>query len=126
MDKLALREPLMTHEPGCGNPMTMAERELSAFFGAVTELFGSEQAVASAEDWLRELMAGQELPASTRHWRMLTIKAAATACQSSERFRHLKSPQTLECSDRAAMRERGNFLRSQTGCLTPGETSAIW
>ena len=55
----------------------MAERELSAFFTAVTELFGSEQAEASVEDWLRELIAGNDLPASTRAWRTLTVSAAA-------------------------------------------------
>ena len=56
---------------------TMAERELSAFFTAVTELYGPEQAEASAEDWLRELMASDGLPTSTREWRTLTIAAAA-------------------------------------------------
>jgi hypothetical protein len=55
----------------------MAKRELSAFFCAVTELFGPEQAKASAEDWLHELMAGNDLPASARQWRTLTIRAAA-------------------------------------------------
>jgi hypothetical protein len=33
----------------------MAERELFAFVTAVAELFGSDQAEISAEDWLREL-----------------------------------------------------------------------
>ena len=55
----------------------MAEREFSAFFHAVTELYGPEQAEASAEDWLRELMASNGLPASDREWRTLTIAAAA-------------------------------------------------
>ena len=56
---------------------TIAERELSAFFTAVTELFGSEQAEASVEDWLCELIACNDLPASTREWRTLTVSAAA-------------------------------------------------
>ena len=56
---------------------TMAERELSAFFNAVTELYGPEQAEASAEYWLRELLASKGLPTSTREWRTLTIAAAA-------------------------------------------------
>jgi hypothetical protein len=56
---------------------TLAERELSAFFTAVTELYGPEQAEASVEDWLRELMASNGLPTSTREWRTLTIAAAA-------------------------------------------------
>jgi len=56
---------------------TLAERELSAFFTAMTELYGPEQAAASAEDWLRELMASHGLPTSAREWRTLTIAAAA-------------------------------------------------
>ena len=56
---------------------TMAERELSAFFTAVTEMFGSEEAEISAEDWLRELTASADLPATAREWRTLTITAAA-------------------------------------------------
>jgi hypothetical protein len=56
---------------------TMAERELSAFFTAVTELYGPEQAKAAAEDWLRELGVSDGLPTSAREWRTLTIVAAA-------------------------------------------------
>ena len=67
---------MANYDPTRGDLMTMAERELSAFFRAVTELFGSEQAEASAEDWLRELMASNDLPASAREWRTLTIAAA--------------------------------------------------
>ena len=55
----------------------MAERELSAFFSAVTELYGPEHAEASAEDWLCDLMASNGLPTSTQEWRALTIAAAA-------------------------------------------------
>ena len=39
----------------------MAERELSAFFRAVTKLFGLEQAEMSAEDWLIELSESDRL-----------------------------------------------------------------
>jgi hypothetical protein len=56
--------------------MTMAERELSAFFTAVTRLFGSEQAELSAEDWLHELIAIEELPTSAREWRLITAKVS--------------------------------------------------
>jgi hypothetical protein len=55
----------------------MAERELSAFIIAVTELFGPEQAERSTEDWLCELLARNDLPASAREWRTLTVAAAA-------------------------------------------------
>lgn len=77
MDELVPSKALMNRGAICGDLMTMAERELSAFFTAVTELFGSEQAQASAEDWLDELMASNDLPASTRQWRTLTVTAAA-------------------------------------------------
>lgn len=60
-----------------GELKTMAERELSSFFRTVTELYGSEQAEASTEDWLRELMARNDLPVSAREWRTLTIAAGA-------------------------------------------------
>ena len=56
--------------------MTMAERELSAFFNAVTQLFGSEQADLSAEDWLHELIETEGLPSSAREWRLITAKAS--------------------------------------------------
>jgi hypothetical protein len=56
--------------------MTMAERELSAFFNAVTQMFGSEQAELSAEDWLRELAEIDGLPASAREWRLFTAKVS--------------------------------------------------
>ena len=55
----------------------MAEREFSAFFSAVTQLFGSEQAALSAEDWLQELIETDGAPASTREWRLLTAKVSA-------------------------------------------------
>jgi|SRR5580698_1394459 hypothetical protein len=60
----------------CPDLMTMAERELSAFFNAVTQSFGSEQAELSAEDWLRELFSIDGVPASAREWRLITAKAS--------------------------------------------------
>jgi hypothetical protein len=56
--------------------MTMAEREFSAFFNAITQLFGSEQAELSAEDWLHELIEIEGLPTSAREWRLITAKAS--------------------------------------------------
>ena len=38
----------------CEGQINMAERELSAFIRAVTELFGPEHARLSTEDWLDE------------------------------------------------------------------------
>ena len=60
----------------CAGLILMAERELAAFFNAVTELFGSELAQLSAEDWLQELTAIDALPASACEWRMITTKAS--------------------------------------------------
>jgi len=54
MNQLSFGKPQNDHK-GCAQYMTMAERELTAFFGAVTELFGPEQAALSAGEWLREL-----------------------------------------------------------------------
>ena len=56
--------------------MTKAERELSAFFNAVKQLFGSEQAELSADDWLHELIEIDGLPASSRELRLITAKAS--------------------------------------------------
>ncbi len=63
--------------PGCAAAEEQAERELSAFFGAVTELFGPDEARLSAEDWMDEMNQIESLPASFREWRSITIKAAA-------------------------------------------------
>jgi hypothetical protein len=75
------------HSLTCADLMTMAERELSAFIRAVTELFGSEQARLSAEDWLDELASMDCLPGSTsRDWRAVTIAALARLAKSGERL----------------------------------------
>jgi hypothetical protein len=55
-----------------------AEKELSAFVRAVTELFGFEQAQESINDWIEEVAIvdwsnGQPSP----DWRAVTIAAAA-------------------------------------------------
>jgi hypothetical protein len=76
MNSLALHKSLKNSNPGCADLMTMAEQELSAFFNAVTDLFGSEQAEISAEDWLRELIEIDGLPASTSEWRLITARVS--------------------------------------------------
>jgi hypothetical protein len=62
--------------PRCGDLMPMAERELSAFFNAVSHLFGAEQAALSAEDWLHEVIENERLPTSTREWRSISTKVS--------------------------------------------------
>jgi hypothetical protein len=61
----------------CAGQMHMAERELASFLGAVTELFGPEQARLSAADWLdeSELMDGPPR-ATSRDWRAVTVAAS--------------------------------------------------
>jgi hypothetical protein len=62
----------------CEEQIKMAERELSAFVRAVTELFGPEQARLSTEDWLDELELKDVLPrANSRDWREVTVAASA-------------------------------------------------
>jgi hypothetical protein len=68
--------PRQPSNPDCADSMSLAERELAAFFAAVKELFGSELAELSVEEWLRELEATDDLPASTPEWQALTAKAS--------------------------------------------------
>jgi hypothetical protein len=76
MNPLARYKPSTNSDPRCADLMTMAERELSAFFNAVTQLFGSEEAELSAEDWLHELIEIDGLPTSAREWRLVTAKVS--------------------------------------------------
>ncbi|MGA7399746.1 MAG: hypothetical protein WCC99_15395 [Candidatus Sulfotelmatobacter sp.] len=77
MNSLARYKPSNNSKPCCADRITMAERELSAFFNAITQLFGSEQAQSSVEDWMRELIEIDGLPASSLEWRLITAKATA-------------------------------------------------
>ena len=77
MGELTFDKSAQNPNPGCADLMAMAEQELSAFFRAATELFGSDQAELSAEDWLDELMVIERLPASAREWRSISTKVSA-------------------------------------------------
>jgi len=77
MSSLARSKTSKHFNPSCADLVQMAERELSAFFHAVTQLFGSDQARQSAEDWLQELIEIDGLPASTHEWRLITTKISA-------------------------------------------------
>lgn len=61
----------------CAELATTAEQELNAFFKAVMNLFGQEQAELSADDWLNEFTTTKVLPASLHEWRKITLKACA-------------------------------------------------
>src|SRR5580693_6244322 len=58
--------------------LILAEKELSAFIGAVDKLFGAEQACQSALDWIEEL-GRMDWPSgeSTPDWRRATVSASA-------------------------------------------------
>lgn len=61
----------------CTGQISLAERELSAFIAAVAELYGAEEARASAEDWFDESELMDFWPRSThRDWRTITIAAS--------------------------------------------------
>ena len=72
MNSLTLHQPPKNLNPDCADRTTTAEHELSAFFTAVKSLFGPKQAELAAEDWLQELEASNDLPASAREWRLIT------------------------------------------------------
>jgi hypothetical protein len=76
MNPLAAHKSSKNSTPLCGDLMPMAERELSAFFNAVSQLFGAEQAALSAQDWLREVMEIDGLPRSAREWRSITTRVS--------------------------------------------------
>jgi hypothetical protein len=61
----------------CADQIRRAERELASFIGAVTELFGPEQARLSAEDWLDESeLMDSPLRSTGQDWREVTIAAS--------------------------------------------------
>jgi hypothetical protein len=83
MSQLIPEKSSEDYNPTCSELLGMAEHELSAFFGAVTELFGSEEAQLSAEDWLTEFTVTKTLPASTCDWRLITFKASTRLADRS-------------------------------------------
>ena len=77
MDRLSHKELQQNRNSICAELMLVAERELSAFFTAVAELFGTEQAALAANDWLQQLEFMTDLPGSSREWRALSVSASA-------------------------------------------------
>lgn len=76
MNQIAMNQSPATEDHLCSGVTALAELELSAFFTALTELFGVELATLSAEDWLNELLAIEDLPSSAREWRQLTLNVS--------------------------------------------------
>jgi hypothetical protein len=73
--------------------MHLAERELAAFIGAVTELFGPAQARRAAHDWLDESDLPDSPPRSTsRDWRAVTVAASARPVNRISAVRERRPP----------------------------------
>jgi len=71
----------------------LAERELASFIGAVKELFGPEQALLSADDWLDESELMDCPPRSTsRDWRAVTVAASARLANRVSGARDRRTP----------------------------------
>jgi hypothetical protein len=84
-------------ESFCGstyaNQVHLAERELASFIGAVKELFGPEQALLSADDWLDESELMDCPPRSTsRDWRAVTVAASARLASRVSGARDRRTP----------------------------------
>jgi hypothetical protein len=77
-----------------------AEKELAAYARAIRELFGSEQARQSIEDWMAELES-TDLPAggAIPDWRRVTIAAAGRLAIRAQhpRFKNATESPTLIC-----------------------------
>ena len=76
MNQLSQNGPYRNEGSLCAELIVGAERELSAFFSAVAELFGPGQAALAAKDWLQQLEVMAVLPASPREWRVLSIEVS--------------------------------------------------
>jgi len=77
----------------CEDQISMAERELASFIGAVKELFGPEQAGLSTEDWLDESELMECPPrATSRDWRAVTVAASARLANRVTAARDRRTP----------------------------------
>ena len=98
MNSIVRNQPPSNFISRCADLTNMAERELSAFFNAVTQLFGSEQAKLSAEDWLHELIEIDALPASAGEWRSITAKVSTRLASRASASPSSLSPSLPSCS----------------------------
>lgn len=81
--------------------IAVAQRELGAFIGAVTEMFGPEEARLSTDDWFDEFDSAENLSGiEAREWRRISIAAAVrlarrvlNRCETADR--RLESLRTL-------------------------------
>jgi hypothetical protein len=110
-----------SHEQFCNSTyddqMHIAERELSAFIRAVSQLFGSEEARLSAEDWLDETVLMDGPPLSTsRNWRAVTIAASARLANRLAVAQHRRLDGLVGARSR---RFFARWVRSAAGAMKP-------
>jgi len=68
---------------GCAELASIAERELAAFFQAVTELYGDTYARLMAEKWIHRFDVGQTpLESARRACRIVTVLVLAGLLES--------------------------------------------
>lgn len=100
-------------EPIYEQQTQMAERELSSFIGTVTELFGPEQARASAEDWLEESELTDSPPLSReRNWRSVTIAASARLAARLQASEHRQTTLSVSPSSKVLPMLSSNYFAS--------------
>ena len=99
----------------------LAEQELAAFVGAVTALFGPEQARLSAEDWLDEAREADKAAASNScDWRAVTIAASACLANRISDGHHLANSEPEQSATQNAQQRPPNRMRlGQDGGRSP-------
>jgi len=72
---------------GCAELASIAERELAAFFQAVTELYGDTYARLMAEKWIHRFDVGQiPLQSARRACRIVTVLVLASVLESGVQY----------------------------------------
>jgi hypothetical protein len=99
----------------CQEQMQMAEHELSAFIGAVKELFGPDQAQLSAVDWLDELEMDIQPGSTSRDWQTVTIAASAQLANRLKAGPHDRKPSARHPIERESFSRWGKGAPRNSG-----------
>jgi hypothetical protein len=113
------------HTPTCAEMVATAEQELAAFVAAVRELYGSEQAMLSAEDWLEELALMDRLPGSTTDgWRLVTVAASARLASRLTHAQRQPTPVVASNDGKLPTTALSNsFPTASPGVMLPSQAS---
>ena len=115
------------HNTTCTELMTMAQQELAAFIGAVTELYGAEQAQLSAEDWLHELVSMDGLPGPTaRDWQIFTIAVLARLANRLHASSHPSALVTHADSNRHSEKSKDDQQVWSTNTIEAAKGEEPW